>query len=175
MAGPGGSGLSRRTVLRGAGGVAFAGASLAALKLPFFSVSGAQQDPALCKAEDVSATETSYAIVLREPAPLPAEVPLALRRLVDRCLEKDREKRLASAQAILEALRAPQPRRRWWPAALVLLAAAAGLLLWRGPEPAGRRSPGRPGGAGRPAPRRPRSRWRRRGRARRRSCGRAAR
>ena len=56
-AGPGGAGLSRRTVLRGAGGVAFAGASLAALKLPFFSVSGAQQDPATCKAADVSATD----------------------------------------------------------------------------------------------------------------------
>jgi spermidine/putrescine transport system substrate-binding protein len=56
-AGPGGAALSRRTVLRGAGGVAFAGASLAALKLPFFSVSGAQQDPATCKAADVSATD----------------------------------------------------------------------------------------------------------------------
>jgi spermidine/putrescine transport system substrate-binding protein len=36
--------------------VAFVGASLAALKLPFFSVDGAQQDPATCKAPDVSAT-----------------------------------------------------------------------------------------------------------------------
>jgi spermidine/putrescine transport system substrate-binding protein len=44
-------------VLRGAGGVAFAGASLAALKLPFFSVSGAQQDPTTCRAQDVSATD----------------------------------------------------------------------------------------------------------------------
>jgi len=57
MSGPGGAGLSRRTVLRGAGGVAFAGASLAALKLPFFSVTGAQQDPAVCRAKDVSATD----------------------------------------------------------------------------------------------------------------------
>ena len=56
-AGPGGAGLSRRTVVRGAGGVAFVGASLAALKLPFFEVSGAQQDPATCKAEDISATD----------------------------------------------------------------------------------------------------------------------
>ncbi len=32
-------------------------ASLGALKLPFFSVSGAQQDPALCKAADVSASD----------------------------------------------------------------------------------------------------------------------
>lgn len=57
MSRPRGAGLSRRTVLRGAGGVAFVGASLAALKLPFFSVDGAQQDPATCKAPDVSATD----------------------------------------------------------------------------------------------------------------------
>ncbi len=62
MSGPGGAGLSRRTVLRGAGGVAFAGASLAALKLPFFSVSGAQQDPATCSATDVSATDKKLII-----------------------------------------------------------------------------------------------------------------
>ena len=61
-AGPGGAGLSRRTVLRGAGGIAFVGASLAALKLPFFSVEGAQQDPALCTAKDVSATDKSLVI-----------------------------------------------------------------------------------------------------------------
>jgi spermidine/putrescine transport system substrate-binding protein len=42
--------------------VAFAGASLAALKLPFFSVSGAQQDPAKCKAADVSATDKQLII-----------------------------------------------------------------------------------------------------------------
>jgi spermidine/putrescine transport system substrate-binding protein len=49
-------------VLRGAGGVAFLGASLAALKLPFFSVSGAQQDPATCKAADESATDKNLVI-----------------------------------------------------------------------------------------------------------------
>jgi spermidine/putrescine transport system substrate-binding protein len=53
--GPGG--VSRRTVMRGVGGAAFVGASLAALKLPFFSVEGAQQDPATCFAPDVSATD----------------------------------------------------------------------------------------------------------------------
>jgi len=56
MAG-GSGGVSRRTVVRGVGGAAFAGASLAALKLPFFGVGGAQQDPATCKATDVSATD----------------------------------------------------------------------------------------------------------------------
>ena len=49
--------ISRRTLLRGAGGAAFAGGSLAALKLPFFSVPGASQDPATCVAKDVSASE----------------------------------------------------------------------------------------------------------------------
>ncbi len=55
-------GLSRRTILRGTGGVAFAGASLAALKLPFFSTDGAQQDPATCTADDLSATEKQLII-----------------------------------------------------------------------------------------------------------------
>ena len=46
--------LTRRNVLRGAGAVGFAGASLASLRLPFFDVPGAQQDPARCRARDVS-------------------------------------------------------------------------------------------------------------------------
>jgi spermidine/putrescine transport system substrate-binding protein len=60
--GPGGAGLSRRTVLRGVGGAAFVGASLGALKLPFFSVGGAQQDPANCRARDTSATDKSLTV-----------------------------------------------------------------------------------------------------------------
>ncbi len=56
------TGLSRRTLLRGAGTVAFAGASVAALKLPFFEVAGAQQDPALCRAADLSASEQRLVI-----------------------------------------------------------------------------------------------------------------
>ena len=58
--GPGG--VSRRTVIRGVGGAAFVGASLAALKLPFFSVAGAQQDPATCFAKDVSASDKQLII-----------------------------------------------------------------------------------------------------------------
>ena len=54
-AAPGGP--SRRTLLKGAGGVAFAGLSLAALKLPFFGTDPAVQDAAACRAPDVSATE----------------------------------------------------------------------------------------------------------------------
>jgi spermidine/putrescine transport system substrate-binding protein len=48
--------------MRGVGGAAFAGASLAALKLPFFGVDGAQQDPAACFAKDVSATDKQFII-----------------------------------------------------------------------------------------------------------------
>ena len=54
--------LSRRGVLKGGGAVAFAGLSVAALKLPFFSVPGAQQDPASCRAEDVSEAEKALVI-----------------------------------------------------------------------------------------------------------------
>ncbi len=50
-------GLSRRTLLRGAGTVAFAGASVAALRMPFFEVPGAQQDPATCMVPDLSAEQ----------------------------------------------------------------------------------------------------------------------
>ncbi|HEU5037058.1 MAG TPA: spermidine/putrescine ABC transporter substrate-binding protein [Nocardioides sp.] len=55
-------GLSRRGLLRGGGAVAFAGLSLAALKLPMFSVDGAKQDPATCTATDVSATDKSLVV-----------------------------------------------------------------------------------------------------------------
>jgi len=57
-----GHGLTRRGLLQGVGGAAFVGASLAALKLPFFSVSGAQQDPAACRATDVSASDKRLVI-----------------------------------------------------------------------------------------------------------------
>jgi len=59
--GPAGQ-TSRRTLLKGAGGVAFAGASLAALKLPFFATEPATQDAAECRAKDVSATDKSLII-----------------------------------------------------------------------------------------------------------------
>ena len=56
------TGLSRRGVLQGGGAVAFAGVSLAALKLPLFSVSGAKQVPANCRATDLSDTEKKVII-----------------------------------------------------------------------------------------------------------------
>lgn len=51
------SALSRRSLLKGGGVAVFGVASLAALQLPFFSVDGAQQDPELCTAPDVSDEE----------------------------------------------------------------------------------------------------------------------
>jgi spermidine/putrescine transport system substrate-binding protein len=56
------AGLSRRGLLTGGGAVAFAGISLAALKLPFFEVDGAQQDPRTCTAKDVSSTDKELVI-----------------------------------------------------------------------------------------------------------------
>jgi spermidine/putrescine transport system substrate-binding protein len=57
-----GRGLTRRGLLQGAGGVAFVGASLAALKLPFFATDGAQQKPMDCRATDVSASDRNLVI-----------------------------------------------------------------------------------------------------------------
>ncbi|MBB3040516.1 polyamine ABC transporter substrate-binding protein [Nocardioides soli] len=62
-----GPGLTRRGLLKTGGGVAFAGLSIAALKLPMFSVDGAKQDPAKCRATDVSATSQEL-IVSNWPA-----------------------------------------------------------------------------------------------------------
>jgi spermidine/putrescine transport system substrate-binding protein len=49
-------------MLKGAGAVGFAGVSLAALKLPFFGVEGATQDPLKCRATDVSSSDKSMVI-----------------------------------------------------------------------------------------------------------------
>ncbi|MBF4160481.1 polyamine ABC transporter substrate-binding protein [Nocardioides acrostichi] len=48
--------LSRRGLLKGGGALAVGGLSVAALRLPFFEVAGAQQNPATCKATDLSAS-----------------------------------------------------------------------------------------------------------------------
>jgi spermidine/putrescine transport system substrate-binding protein len=55
-------GLSRRGLLKAGGGVAFAGVSIAALKLPFFSTDGAQQDPLECRATDLSAEQRELVV-----------------------------------------------------------------------------------------------------------------
>jgi spermidine/putrescine transport system substrate-binding protein len=44
-------------LLKAGGGAAFAGVSIAALNLPFFSTDGVVQDPARCRAKDLSATQ----------------------------------------------------------------------------------------------------------------------
>lgn len=55
-------GPSRRGLLKGAGGVAFAGASLAALKLPFFAADPAKQEAGACLGTDVSDTDKSLVV-----------------------------------------------------------------------------------------------------------------
>ncbi|HEX4386549.1 MAG TPA: protein kinase [Myxococcales bacterium] len=87
---------------------------------------------------NVSATETSYAIVLREPAPLPEAVPLQLRKLVSRCLSKDRELRPPSAREVVRLLQTKQPRSLWrfLPAAVLLLPILAmGVLALQRAKP----------------------------------------
>ena len=82
-----------------------------------------------------SAAETGYAILFKEPAPLPASAPRELRRLIDGCLKKDREQRPAAARVALALLDAPPPRLRGWsgrlpaPGRRGLLAAAVAALL----------------------------------------------
>jgi len=89
-----------------------------------------------------STAETGYAILFRQPDPLPASVPRHLRQLVERCLAKDREERPASAREVLAALEgsaapAPSsahPKSGLWRRALLatVVAAFAGALLFAG-------------------------------------------
>jgi serine/threonine protein kinase len=52
----------------------------------------------------------SVAAILRDaPAPLPPEVPSSLRAVVERCLEKERSRRFASATELLAALLEAEP------------------------------------------------------------------
>jgi tetratricopeptide (TPR) repeat protein len=57
-----------------------------------------------------SSAETGYAILFKEPAPLPSSAPRAVRDLIARCLQKDRDKRPATAR---EALAFLESRPRW--------------------------------------------------------------
>jgi tetratricopeptide (TPR) repeat protein len=80
-----------------------------------------------------STTETSYAILFNEAAPLPKSVPGWLKQLTFDCLEKDREKRPATGRQVVEALQNKTARRarpklrvpRTVPVVALLLAAAA--------------------------------------------------
>ena len=97
-----------------------------------------------------SFVESGYAILHKEPEPLPATIPPNVAQVVLRCLEKDPGHRFQSARDLafhLEVLRAPTtattvapttagPRRRpWaWPAAAALaVVAIAGIAWWAGP------------------------------------------
>jgi len=95
-----------------------------------------------------SAVETCYAILSSAPLPLPAEVPADLRTLIERCLEKDADRRPRSAREVAESLSALlsstksaprlalRPKRHWRrllvAGVLALLAlTAAGLVRSR--------------------------------------------
>ena len=97
------------------------------------------------KGEDT--TDTIVAVVSKEPdwSALPSGTPAPIRRLLRRCLEKDRRRRLDSAAdarlEIDDALNAPatesvvaaRARRTWLPWALVAMLGAvliAGLFAW---------------------------------------------
>ncbi len=60
--GPGRAGMTRRGVLQGAGLTAFGIGSVAALKLPFFSVDPAKVESGACIGEDLSATQKEVII-----------------------------------------------------------------------------------------------------------------
>ena len=92
--------------------------------------------------------ETLHAILNEAAPPLPETVPEDLRRIVGRCLEKDREQRMSSAADLAAALRSVNGSlhrlsiddgtartRRWWRldsaalwAGLVLVAVGFGLM-----------------------------------------------
>jgi hypothetical protein len=100
-----------------------------------------------------SSIETMNAILKEEPAELPETLPLGVRTIVARCLEKDPDNRFQSAkdlgfvlaqsgiQAGSAAVVKAAPRRRtrvWAVVAAVGIAAAAvgaGHFLWRAPAP----------------------------------------
>ena len=90
-------------------------------------------------------SDTFAAILQREPDPLPTNTPPAIRRLLRRCLEKDRRKRLGSAAdarlEIDDALRSPAtetleraaiPPRRLVPALAMLtgITVLTALVTW---------------------------------------------
>jgi len=88
-----------------------------------------------------SSVEVMNAILKGEPAELPASVPIALGRIVRRCLEKDPARRFQTAQDLGFALESSlgsrpkaAPQRRAWPkwtlAAALCVALAGGVLLW---------------------------------------------
>ena len=89
--------------------------------------------------------EVSSAILREDPPPLPAAVPYKLKSIVERCLEKEPQKRYQSAgevHAALEALHlvampaAAPNRRRWLWAAGAAAVLAGGIFVWKTQHPA---------------------------------------
>src|SRR5690242_18336653 len=101
--------------------------------------------------EGATDLETLQTIIHSTPAPLPAEVPTALRGIVEKALEKDPAHRYQSMREMVVDLRrlmrqsveavAPLPsarRLRRWAPALILVTLAAGAVIWlRMRQPAG--------------------------------------
>src|SRR4030095_2577106 len=102
-----------------------------------------------CAFSGATTSDTIAAILSRTPdwTRLPASTPSAVRRLLQRCLDKDHRRRLrdmADAQLDIDeglaphtqvSERAEQPRRAgastWlWMSAVVLAAVAAGAVVW---------------------------------------------
>lgn len=69
-----------------------------------------------------TAFETSSAILNVDPKPLPSQVPLTLRLVIQRCLEKDPDRRYQRAADVRTALEAVE-RREWWRVTAPLLLA----------------------------------------------------
>ncbi len=85
-----------------------------------------------------TAFKVGSAILHQRPPPLPAGMPSRLRTIVERCLEKQPEKRYQTAAAVRAALETPKTaaltscrRHRLWPAVAVVVLALTGTLLWK--------------------------------------------
>jgi tetratricopeptide (TPR) repeat protein len=83
-----------------------------------------------------STRDTLDAVLTGQPTPLPKEVPASVRHIVDRCLEKDPERRFPSARDLLRELelaRAALPdgrrRRRWLVACAAMLLTSSGTAI----------------------------------------------
>ena len=86
-------------------------------------------------------TEALAALLTKEPAPLPANVPSELADIVVRCVQKDPARRFQSAaevKAALESVKTRSPTghehrtpRMWRTAAVLSVLAVAGVFAWR--------------------------------------------
>ena len=96
-----------------------------------------------------SRAETTSLVLMGEPPPLDAKVPAEIRRIIQKCLEKDRGRRYQTARDLVVdldavtrgATRRPEPaarRHRAWIAAGVLVPLAGVVAWWlasRAPSP----------------------------------------